>query len=59
MSIQLDDLSGEVDKLHALLHDEDGRGTWGWNMFLHERLQNVAALLVKAGYALPIESEAS
>lgn len=25
-----DELTTEVDKLHALMHDQQGRGMWAW-----------------------------
>jgi uncharacterized protein YlxW (UPF0749 family) len=42
--INLDELQREVEKLQALLNDRQP-GHMSWNQLLHERLQNLHALI--------------
>lgn len=46
--MNLDELQNETEKLLSLLKDRQP-GTMGWNMFMKDRLQNIANMLASAG----------
>jgi hypothetical protein len=50
ITMNLDELQAEVEKLLALLRDRQP-GLMTWNMFLHERLGAIQKMLEAAGVA--------
>lgn len=42
--MKLDELIPAVDRLHALLHDEGGRGTSSWNADVYHAVQHIAVI---------------